>query len=56
MALRLLALAAIAAQAAASHVYIIEDGQCGESSVQRIFLQFALRSREGLTQGRCSEW
>ena len=55
MALRLLALAAIAAQAAASHVYIIEDGQCGESRVQRIFLQFALRSREGLTEGRCRD-
>ena len=53
--LRAVSLALIAAQAAASHVYIIEDGQCGESTVQRAFLQFALRARNGLAEGRCQD-
>lgn len=53
--LRVISLALVAAQAAASHVYIIEDGQCGESTVQQMFLRFALRANDGLTEGRCQD-
>lgn len=48
-------LALVATQAAASHVYIVEDGQCGESTVQRMFLRFALRANDALTEGRCAD-
>lgn len=38
-----------------SYVYKIDNGQCGESSVQKMLVGFALRASPGLKRGRCKD-